>query len=434
MEKKYQFFVSSTYEDLKEERDIAIHAILTMNQFPVGMEMFSAADDDQWQIIKEAIDSSDYYILIIGNRYGSIEETTGVSYTEKEFEYAVSQGIPVLAFIVDKSVSMAQDRYESDLAKKEKLDSFKEKVKNSGRYVKFWKNKDNLESLISQSIAKAVTRGRRPGWVRTTDFDIDKSHAEILRLTERVHTLEALNAELKKENFRKPNLWVDIQPGHDEDGKIYNEGTRLIPNGIHFTVLPIDTTDVKDGLDYKDYAGKMIHESRDEVRLLRYVYENSFVVYFRVHNDGDARATGVRVKLSFPNDLLVLSKNELLEYRDEEDIRFAKDAYQNWEHRFKSPKNTVDVKEDSNKFISLDELVGAEDIANLMDPADINEVVSILPGEVLFDKEEVRHKDFDYIYGVCILPTQAGQFTVKCEIICNEYAEAIEQNITVEVD
>lgn len=434
MEKKYQFFVSSTYEDLKEERDIAIHAILTMNQFPIGMEMFSAADDDQWQIIKEAIDSSDYYILIIGNRYGSIEETTGVSYTEKEFDYAVSQGIPVLAFIVAKSVSMVPDRYESDPAKKEKLDSFKDKVKNSGRYVKFWKNKDNLESLISQSIAKAVTRGRRPGWVRTTDFDIDKSHAEILRLTERVHTLEALNADLKNENFRKPNLWVDIQPGCDEDGKIYDERTRMIPNGIHFTVLPIDTTDVKDGLDYKDYAGKTIHESRDEVKLLRYVYENSFIVYFRVHNDGDARATGVRVKLSFPNDLLVLSENELLEYRNEEDIRFAKDAYQNWKQRFKNPKNTVDAKEDSNKFISLDELVRVEDIANLMDPADMNEVVSVLPGEVLFDKEEVRHKDFDYIYGVCILPTQAGQFTVKCEIICNEYAEAIEQNITVEVD
>lgn len=433
MEKKYQFFVSSTYEDLKEERDIAIHAILTMNQFPVGMEMFSAADDDQWQIIKEAIDSSDYYILIIGNRYGSIEETTGVSYTEKEFDYAVSQGIPVLAFIVDKSVSMAQDKYESDPAKKEKLDSFKEKVKNSGRYVKFWKNKDNLESLISQSIAKAVTRGRRPGWVRTTDFDIDKSHAEILRLTERVHTLEALNADLKKENYRKPNLWIDVQPGRDEDGKIYDEGTRLIPNGIHFTVLPIDTTDVKEGLDYKDCAGQLNHASRDEVRLLRYVYENSFVVYFRVHNDGDARATGVRVKLSFPNDLLVLSENELLEYRDEEDIRFAKDAYQNWDRRFENPKNTVDVK-DSDKFISLDELVGVEDIANLMDPADMNEVVSILPGEVLFDKEEVRHKDFDYIYGVCILPTQAGQFTVKCEMICNEYAESVEQDITVEVD
>lgn len=81
--KEIPIFVSSTYEDLKEERDVAIHAILTMNQFPIGMEMFSAADDDQWQIIKEAIDSSDYYILIIGNRYGSIEETTGELYRKR---------------------------------------------------------------------------------------------------------------------------------------------------------------------------------------------------------------------------------------------------------------------------------------------------------------------------------------------------------------
>ena len=89
LEKKDLFFISSTYEDLKEECNKAIQAILTMNQFPIGMEMFSADDDDQWKIIKEAIDSSDFYILIIGNRYGSIEETTGISYTEKEFDYAV---------------------------------------------------------------------------------------------------------------------------------------------------------------------------------------------------------------------------------------------------------------------------------------------------------------------------------------------------------
>lgn len=62
-----------------------------MNQFPIGIEIFSVADDNQWKIIKEAIDSSDFYILIIGNRYGSIEETTGISYTEKEFDYAVSK-------------------------------------------------------------------------------------------------------------------------------------------------------------------------------------------------------------------------------------------------------------------------------------------------------------------------------------------------------
>lgn len=434
MEKKFQFFVSSTYEDLKEERDVAIHAILTMNQFPIGMEMFSAADDDQWQIIKEAIDSSDYYILIIGNKYGSIEEATGISYTEKEFDYAVSQGIPVLSFIVDKAVSMTTDKIENDLTKSQKLTAFKEKVKSSGRYVKFWKNKDNLESLISQSISKAVTRGKRPGWVRTTDFDIDKSHAEIIRLTERIHTLEALNADLKKESFRKPNLWVDIQPERDKTGKVLDEGTRVIKNGIHFTVIPIDTSDVENGLDYKDYSGHLIHESKEEVRLLRYVYENGFLVYFRVHNDGDARATGVRVKLTFPNDLMVLSAEELLEYCKKEDIRFAKDAYQGWNRRFSNPNREVGKEAEGEKFITLDELIGMEDIANLLDPADMNEVVSILPGEVNFDREEVRHKDFACIYGVCILPTQAGQFTIKCEMICNEYSEPVQQEIIVEVE
>ena len=72
MEKKYQIFISSTYEDLKEVRAKAIHTILSMNQFPAGMELFSAADEEQWQIIKETIDSSDYYILIVGRKYGSI--------------------------------------------------------------------------------------------------------------------------------------------------------------------------------------------------------------------------------------------------------------------------------------------------------------------------------------------------------------------------
>lgn len=72
MDKKYQIYISSTYEDLKEERKKAIETILTMNHFPVGMEMFSAADEEQWEIIRETIDVSDYYILIVGNRYGSV--------------------------------------------------------------------------------------------------------------------------------------------------------------------------------------------------------------------------------------------------------------------------------------------------------------------------------------------------------------------------
>ncbi len=50
MEKKYQVFVSSTYKDLSEERQEVMQALLELDCIPVGMELFPAADDDQWTL------------------------------------------------------------------------------------------------------------------------------------------------------------------------------------------------------------------------------------------------------------------------------------------------------------------------------------------------------------------------------------------------
>lgn len=105
MNKKYQIFISSTYEDLKEERSKVVATILKANHFPIGMEMFSADNVEQWEQIKRTIDSSDYYVLIIKKRYGSLTKE-GISYTEKEFNYATQQKIPVLAFVVSEEASI----------------------------------------------------------------------------------------------------------------------------------------------------------------------------------------------------------------------------------------------------------------------------------------------------------------------------------------
>lgn len=63
MDKKYQVFISSTYKDLMEARAKVRDAILSMYHFPVGMELFGAANEEQWQIISETIDSSEVSIL-----------------------------------------------------------------------------------------------------------------------------------------------------------------------------------------------------------------------------------------------------------------------------------------------------------------------------------------------------------------------------------
>ena len=93
---RYQIFVSSTYEDLREERQQATQAILEAGCFPAGMELFPASDDTQWELIKRVIEESDYYVVIVGGRYGNIGPN-GLSYTEMEYDYAIDKGIPVLA-------------------------------------------------------------------------------------------------------------------------------------------------------------------------------------------------------------------------------------------------------------------------------------------------------------------------------------------------
>jgi hypothetical protein len=74
MNPKYQIFISSTYVDLKAERDQVVKAILEMGHIPVGMEMFSAGDESQWQVIARTIEQSDYYVVVVAHRYGSLDE------------------------------------------------------------------------------------------------------------------------------------------------------------------------------------------------------------------------------------------------------------------------------------------------------------------------------------------------------------------------
>src|SRR5579859_6953364 len=97
-EKRYQVFVSSTFQDLQEERQEVIQALLELDCIPSGMELFPAANQDQWTLIKRVIDDCDYYIVIVAGRYGSLA-SDGMSYIEKEYRYAAERTKPIIAFM-----------------------------------------------------------------------------------------------------------------------------------------------------------------------------------------------------------------------------------------------------------------------------------------------------------------------------------------------
>src|SRR6267142_4136154 len=130
MDKRYQVFISSTYADLKSERQRVIQALMEMDCIPSGMELFPAADEEQWEFIKRIIDDCDYYLLIIGGRYGSTTPE-GISYTEKEYDYAMERGLKVIALLHASPEEIAMGKSETDPELRVRLNAFREKVAKS---------------------------------------------------------------------------------------------------------------------------------------------------------------------------------------------------------------------------------------------------------------------------------------------------------------
>jgi len=164
MDKRYQVFVSSTYADLKEERSKVMQTIMEMDCIPAGMELFPAFDEEQFEFIKRIIDDCDYYLLIIGGRYGSITNE-GISYTELEYDYALSLGLKVVAFLHSEPNKISVEKSDLDPALRQRLQIFRDKV-SAGRLVKFWKHADELPGLVALSLSKTIKTYPAIGWVR----------------------------------------------------------------------------------------------------------------------------------------------------------------------------------------------------------------------------------------------------------------------------
>ena len=175
--KKFQIFVSSTYRDLSDVRRNVMEAIQRLLHFPVGMEQFSSDDDEQWVIIQEMIQQTDYYICIIGHRYGSLSKD-GRSFTEKEWDYAKEFGVPIMTFVRNRNAKTAPDERETDPMLVKKLDEFVAKV-TSDKMVDFWEEAADLNTKVVTALYKAFSRKPRPGWIRSSSDEVAEALATL---------------------------------------------------------------------------------------------------------------------------------------------------------------------------------------------------------------------------------------------------------------
>lgn len=170
--RRFSIFISSTYQDLLQERQALFNVALENCFIPIGMEQFHATPASQWDVITKMIDESDFYLLVIGGRYGCIDNSEGIGYTEKEYNYAKYKGLPILVLIKQSSAitedmkDMGESRYE----KIKMLDDFRERVKNDGNTVDYFDDLNSLKYKASIALKNAVEYADKDaGWIRYKD-------------------------------------------------------------------------------------------------------------------------------------------------------------------------------------------------------------------------------------------------------------------------
>jgi hypothetical protein len=201
MKKRLQVFISSTYIDLIEERQAAVSAVLKSGHIPAGMELFTAGDKSQLDIIKRWIDESDVYMLILGGRYGSVEPESGISYTELEYDYALEIGKPLFAVVInDDALESKVKEHGTSVIEKDRpaeLKLFKEKV--LANMSSFFEDLKDIRLCVMESLPEIASTRELAGWVSGSEIPDTKGLVdEIAKLNSEIRELAKENSALTK--------------------------------------------------------------------------------------------------------------------------------------------------------------------------------------------------------------------------------------------
>jgi hypothetical protein len=135
-------------------------------------------------LIQEIIDASDYYTLIIGGRYGSQDET-GLSFTEREYDYAAQAKKPVIALLHRNPDQIERGKTETDAAAWERLETFRAKVEGA-HTCNYWDSASDLKAMAIVGLTAVIKRHPAAGWVRADEVPSDATLRDIVRLRDRI--------------------------------------------------------------------------------------------------------------------------------------------------------------------------------------------------------------------------------------------------------
>ena len=191
------------------------------------MEIFPASSQRQFDFIKRVIQRCDYYVIIIGGRYGTLADDE-FSYTEREYDYAVSLNLPTLAFLHSNPEKIEVSKSETDKDNAERLVAFRRRLEGQS-LVDYWENPDQLATKVVAALAQEISSNPGTGWVRGDTAASGEILAEI--------------NDLRKENQRLEAALAAAQPPID----VENLAGLADKFTIHYSYKPSYNTEKRKG-------------------------------------------------------------------------------------------------------------------------------------------------------------------------------------------
>jgi hypothetical protein len=192
MVKKYLVYISSTLDDLKNERRDLVKLVAELGALPVTMDAFDINNPHEQKFIKKAVEESDYFLCITAHKAG---ESAGKGFVpETEFSWAEKFGVPVIALIIDDKARWKANKKEKSAVAIKALDSFKKRLRTHTHDT--WTTAADLRQKAQSLLVQKMNLNPQAGWVSAAEAIEPSVANELARL---IRENESLKNQIRME-------------------------------------------------------------------------------------------------------------------------------------------------------------------------------------------------------------------------------------------
>jgi hypothetical protein len=145
-------YISSTYEDLINERKAAAQAVKYLGHSVIAMENYVASDERPLDKCLKDVRSCNVYIGIFAWRYGYIPEGYKKSISHLEYEAAKKEGTRRLIFLLHENAMWPGSKFSKG-KERDRIDRFRDELQKE-RLASFFYNSDRLSTLVIAALSK----------------------------------------------------------------------------------------------------------------------------------------------------------------------------------------------------------------------------------------------------------------------------------------